>query len=1266
MSEVSAVQIPVYNRSDPALWFIMCESAFKLAVPKPITESVTKFNYVVSHLPPEVASLVRDILMNPDATDPYTHLKTELINRSGESSQQEIRQLLSGEELGTRKPSELLRNMKRRAETLKVPETFMLELFLQRLPTSVQTILAAVTDLTLDKAAEISDRILEVTPVPMEIHAVNKNNSNSMEEKLLSEIEKLNARIDKLEFSRSRSPFRRNRRKRKRRRIDATCSLPQTSRRLFIRDRISNISFLVDTGSDVSLIPANTYQKRNSSQQTLFAANSSTINVYGQKTLSLNFNLRRDFLWTFLIADVSIPILGADFLHYFELVPDLRNKCLRDTKTKLQSVGHLKYADLHSVQISISKDTIYHKLLKEFPSITKLPNPNQPVKHTTVHHNVTKGPPVVAKPRRLAPDRLKIAKSEFQNMMHLGHLRPSKSNYASPLHMVPKKGTLDWRPVGDYRALNSQTTKDKYPIPCIADFTAELHGSKLFSRIDLIKAYHPIPIHPEDIHKTAICTPFGLFESTRMQFGLCNASATFQRFIDEVTRGLPGVYSFVDDILIASKNHEDHYQHLKTLFARLDEYGLCINVSKCIFGALTIDFLGFNLSENGIKPLPDKVKCILDFPKPDTLTQLRRFLGMLNFYRCFIPKAAHILAPIVQFLEGHTNKKKSRSSVRKSFEQLKWNENAEQAFLAAKKAIAEATLLRHPIPGAQLSLWGDASDVAIGGTLSQLSQGKWEPIAFFSMKLNKSQQKWSTYDRELFSIYSAIKKFKHMLEGREFQIYTDQKPLIYAFKQNPDKCSPRQLRHLDFISQYSTDIRHVQGSQNIVADALSRIEVDSITKSPILNFKEFARAQKDDSDIQKFLHNDASSLQLELKPCQTSNCNLLCDTSTGVPRPFVPTSFRKLIFDHLHNLAHPGIAASTKLISARYVWPGMKYQIKQWVRCCESCQRSKIQRHTKTPLGTFSLPDARFTHIHIDIVGPLPPSEGQIYLLTIIDRFSRWPEAIPIPDMRAKTICRAIFDTWISRFGCPSVVTSDQGSQLRSSLFVEFTRMLGTQKIKTTPYHPISNGIVERFHRHLKSAIKAHENEKWSELIPIILLGIRTAVKEDLQSSCSELVYGTTLRLPCDMIDVSDIPPCDIEFITDLRHRMQQLNPVATSAHCTDRFYIHPSLKSSSHIFLRVDRVQPPLRQPYTGPHKVLCRTDKTITVDINGRKTTVSLDRVKPAHLLPETVLSPPPVIKNLKSTDVHTSKNDEPPSYVTRSGRRVHFPKKLTTFIT
>ncbi|GBO05149.1 Retrovirus-related Pol polyprotein from transposon 412 [Araneus ventricosus] len=307
-----------------------------------------------------------------------------------------------------------------------------------------------------------------------------------------------------------------------------------------------------------------------------------------------------------------------------------------------------------------------------------------------------------------------------------------------------------------------------------------------------------------------------------------------------------------------------------------------------------------------------------------------------------------------------------------------------------------------------------------------------------------------------------------MLEGREFQIYTDQKPLIYAFKQNPDKCSPRQLRHLDFISQYSTDIKHVQESKNVVADSLSRIEFNSIAKSPFLNFSELAKAERNDPETQKLLQGKSSSLQLALKPCPSTNSDLICDISTGSSRPLASESFRKLIFEQLHNISHPGIAAMTKLISARYVWPNMKHNIKEWVRCCKPCQRSKVQRHIEAPLGTFSLPDARFQQIHNDIVGPLPPSDGCIYLLTMIERFSIWPEAIPIVDIQSKTICRAIFHTWIYRLGCPSIITTDQGSQMRSSLYSEFSEMLGINRIRTTAYHPIANGIVERFHRHLK------------------------------------------------------------------------------------------------------------------------------------------------------------------------------------------------------
>ncbi|GFT99541.1 retrovirus-related Pol polyprotein from transposon gypsy [Nephila pilipes] len=188
-------------------------------------------------------------------------------------------------------------------------------------------------------------------------------------------------------------------------------------------------------------------------------------------------------------------------------------------------------------------------------------------------HIDTFGSPVFAKPRRLASDRLKIAKMEIQHMLDLDHMRPSNSNYASPLHLVPKKGSEDWCPVGDYRALTSQTKRDKYHILSVLDFNGELHGTQIFSHVNLVKAFQ-IPIAPKDVHKTAICIPFGLFESTRMQFGLCNASTTFQRFMDEVTRVLDCVYAFNDDILIASQSYEKHIKHLRTLFSRLDHYGL--------------------------------------------------------------------------------------------------------------------------------------------------------------------------------------------------------------------------------------------------------------------------------------------------------------------------------------------------------------------------------------------------------------------------------------------------------------------------------------------------------------------------------------------------------------------------------------------------------------------------------------------------------------------------------------------------------------------
>lgn len=1031
-----------------------------------------------------------------------------------------------------------------------------------------------------------------------------------------------------------------------------------TSRRLFIRDRSTGMCFLVDSGSDASLIAANKRELNSPVLQTFRAANGTSINVYGRKSITVNLGLRRNFTFSFYVCNVTCSIIGADFLYTFNLSPDLRNKRLIDFTTNLKIPAKIRTCSIFCVK-SNTVNTIFGKLLLKFPEITKLPDPNQPVKHNTVHYINTKGSPVAAKPRRLAPDRLKMAKAEFQRMIQLGHMRPSKSQYSSPLHMVPKKGSTEWRPVGDYRSLNAQTIKEKYPIPCIADFTSELHGKQIFSHIDLIKAYHQIPINSADVHKTAICTPFGLFESLRMQFGLCNASSTFQRFIDEVTRDLPFVYAFVDDLLVASNNETEHLTHLNLLFTKLKEYGLCINVEKCQFGKSSIEFLGFMLSKDGIKPLPDRVNCILDFPKPTTLTQLRRYLGLFNFYRRCIPKSAHILAPIVKFLEGHKNTKKHPRSKAPS-EQLQWDDEASLSFESSKKALAQATLLRHPIPGAQLSLWVDASDVAVGGSLMQLANNQWEPIAFYSSKLSKSQRNWSTYDRELYAMYSSVKKFRHMLEGRNFVIYTDQKPLKFAFKQNPDKCSPRQLRHLDYISQFTTSIEYTKGSDNTVADALSRIEIDEIS-STVLDFQKFAAAQSDDEELLQLLKSNTSSLKLQKHYFPLEDIHLYCDTSQRHPRPFVPRSMRLEVFKTLHFFSHPGIYASIDLIAKRFVWPGMRKDIRSMVRSCVKCQRAKINKHTKSPIGTFAEPDARFAHIHIDFIGPLPPSDGNQYCMTIIDRFTRWPEVIPTPDMTAETAARALLHGWISRFGCPVTLTSDQGKSFESNLFQELIRTLGCNRIRTCAYHPQSNGLIERFHRHLKTSLKAHNEAKWTDVLPVVLLGIRSALKEDLQVTSAELVYGTTLRLPSDLVTSDAInQTLNSTYVNNFIRTMRSLNPISTTLHGSPKIFVHPSLKTCSHIFLRSDKVTPPLTPPYTGPHLVIDRNDKNFIIDVKGKQTTVSIDRIKPAYQLSDensysTTSEFIPVSNSPPTTFAKTS--------TTKSGRKVRFPKHLVT---
>lgn len=395
---------------------------------------------------------------------------------------------------------------------------------------------------------------------------------------------------------------------------------------------------------------------------------------------------------------------------------------------------------------------------------------------------------------------------------------------------------------------------------------------------------------------------------------------------------------------------------------------------------------------------------------------------------------------------------------------IEWTHDANKAFSAIKEELLKSTVLAYPGSEAPTRLVTDASDLSMDAALEQFLDDQWKPLAFFSRKFNSAQIRCSKYDREFTAIYEAVKFFRYFLEGRIFLICTDHKPLIYMFTKSIEKSSPRQQRQISYLSQFTHHIEHITGEDKAVADALSRVE--AVAFPPEFSLTELSKTQSDDAELKSFLQNKNVSLSLKELFWGPDQTPIICDVSGDTLRPFVPKALRTRIMHTFYSPAHLSGKITDRIIRKKFVWPAMHNDIKLFCQSCLNCQKSNISRHTALLPSHIIAPAERFRHVHI--VGPLLLSDRYGYCFTMTDRFSRWPEAVPLKDIESLTICRAFASTWISRFGTPETVSTDQGLQFESQLFKALLQLSGTHRIRTTPIIQLLTALLNAGTERLK------------------------------------------------------------------------------------------------------------------------------------------------------------------------------------------------------
>lgn len=775
---------------------------------------------------------------------------------------------------------------------------------------------------------------------------------------------------------------------------------------------------------------------------------------------------------------------------------------------------------------------------------------------------------------------------QIQELLTLGIIEPSTSQWRSGVVMVRKKCGA-FRFAIDFRKLNAVTEKISFPMPRVEDVWDAIGASKAkyFSTLDLASGFWQIPLDPTTKHKTSFVTADAQYQFTRLPFGLSNAPISFQQTMSTLLRGIVNkfVLVYIDDLIIFSETYDEHKRHLEEVFSRLRLANLTLKPSKCQFASSSVEYLGHFLSEDGIRPNPEKTQCIQNFPVPTTQKQVRQFLGLAQYYRRFVKNFSKIATPLHNLLQKNVV--------------WDWSPDCQKSFEILRDALASPPILAYPNPHKEFILTTDASEMALSYILGQKDdQGREHVIAYGGRSLRKPEKKYPIHELEALAVIEGVRHFHVYLAHSHFTVHTDNNAVSYIKNLKLDR--GRLARYAIMLQSYDMEVVHRAGKAN-QADALSRIahtsinvantdqnllaydlffqeeHIGPVTVPTVLDLEPFdlPKEQQECAEIgplYTFLSTDVLPDDVALAKKITAMADLYTiqdDILYNVHRPrakskitasdllrrvVVPKARRLSVMQAYHDdFAHQGFDRCYAVLNLKYYWPKMYTDVYNYVTSCTRCQLARKGPTSSSPLHPLPV-EGLFHRFHVDFIGPLKESKsGFKYIFVMTDSFSKWVEARPTKDQSARTAAQILFEEVISRFGAPRTLVSDRGSAFMSQLFSTLSKFWGIKVSHTSPYHPETNAACERFNGFIGEKLRTMVNtnqDNWDLLLPAVLMAYRgTPATRSTDFSPFYVLFGQEMRLPIDNCFSREdvLPPPLSTYVDNLQKQYQQVREIA-------------------------------------------------------------------------------------------------------------------------